>query len=161
MLLMYGIFTCITLKRLAAAVWGNGQAMVKNHAQVHSIPRGFPDPHWIDEQALKPHDSRITRWVGMARHGTFLGDLHVNFSVCVLPWCVFLNQETEIQKTWEKNSYSYTLPKQYSRNTKFAEPLSWKEHGTTCLHNPSTSWKKDRLILIIPRMDPRLLHVTW
>lgn len=59
MLLMYGIFT-ITLKLLAKrlAVW-----------------KWPPDPHWIDEQALKPRDENENSvGQGMARHGTFLGE---------------------------------------------------------------------------------------
>lgn len=38
-------------------------------------------------------------------------DVSVNFSVCVLPWCVFLNQETEIPKNMGKRTaIGTTLP---------------------------------------------------
>lgn len=98
-----------------------------------------PDPHWIDEQALKPRDSRKLgglAWQGMEP----FWERRVSELFCV--WetmmCVFEPRNWNPKKHGEKNSYSYTTH-----------------------HNPSTSWKKDRLILIIPRMDPRLLHVTW
>lgn len=61
------------------------------------------------------------------------------FGVCFTMMCVFEPRNWNPKKHGEKNSYRYY----------------------TTHHNPSTSWKKDRLILIIPRMDPRLLHVTW
>lgn len=96
------------------------------------------DPHWIDEQALKPHDSRKLgglAWQGMEP----FWERRVSELFCVWETMMcFWTKKLKSLNHGEKNSYSYTTH-----------------------HNPSTSWKKDRLILIIPRMDPRLLHVTW
>ena len=68
----------MTLKQLARCVWGNwpghGDDSTHTSGLTPWLGLGIPDPHWIDEQALKPHETYQT-WSGSRLHAGMTWEL--------------------------------------------------------------------------------------